>query len=352
MPRPCEPGGAQPVIGALHVETPRHGGRKRNRYKPMPDVNENRKNPLWRFVANIGLRKYRQSDRHAEQPIVFLYPAKRKNYGTTYLRNYQLYELVRSRFSGRRDVVRTTNARIRNSIVVVSKTFLDTCKTSQLERMARSNILIADPVDGKLSDGKIEHVHVLMAASVAAYDDYVARYPQKPVFYVTHHVDLRIPSDIHPPDKAFRAAYFGDPLNTCLDQAISEKVDVYRAVSGADAESWIRRLKDYNFHYCVRRGRSFDGHKPFIKGFTAAHCRSNMLIQKTAGDAAHYLGDDYPYFLPDEPSVETILERLEFARESFGGPEWRLGLQIMEEVRRRSTPERVVSEFEEMIRAL
>jgi hypothetical protein len=94
-----------------------------------------------------------------------------------------------------------------------------------------------------------------------------------------------------------------------------------------------------------------DGFKPFLKGFTAAHCRANIIVPKGESDAIYYLSSDYPYLLADE-SLTSVLDMIERTKASFGGEEWRRGLEIMETVRQRSSPEQIGSEIEALIGGL
>ena len=85
----------------------------------------------------------------------------------------------------------------------------------------------------------------------------------------------------------------------------------------------------------MRNRRPIDGLKPFLKGFTAAHFRSNIIVPKLEGDAIYYLSADYPYLLEDE-SFQSVLKMIARVKASFGSEEWYRGLEIMESVRRRS----------------
>jgi hypothetical protein len=101
-------------------------------------------------------------------------------------------------------------------------------------------------------------------------------------------------------------------------------------------------------HYAVRNRRPIDGFKPFLKGFTAAHCRSNIIVPRSEGDAIYYLTSDYPYLLEDE-SLNSVSYMIARVRASFGSDEWRRGLEIMDSVRRRSSPDQVAGELEALI---
>ena len=71
-------------------------------------------------------------------------------------------------------------------------------------------------------------------------------------------------------------------------------------------------------------------------------------MPKTEGDAIYYLGSDYPYLLQDD-GLGSVLEMIERVKASFGSEEWRRGLEIMDSVRRRSSPEQIGSEIEALL---
>ena len=113
----------------------------------------------------------------------------------------------------------------------------------------------------------------------------------------------------------------------------------------------MQRLAGYSLHYAARPPSQKNGAKPFLKGFTAAHCGANVIVTADDGDASYYLGDDYPYLLQSrsEADIKTMLL---FARESFRGREWLLGQEAMARVRNLSSASHVAQEFRRIMRSL
>jgi hypothetical protein len=137
-------------------------------------------------------------------------------------------------------------------------------------------------------------------------------------------------------------------VNARYAAELQGKIDFCLVNTKLAETSWIARLGHCNVHYAVRNRRPIDGFKPFLKGFTAAHCHANIIVPKTESDAIYYLGSDYPYLLKDE-GLGSVLEMIERVKASFGGEEWNRGLEIMESVRRRSSPEQIGSEIEALL---
>ena len=138
--------------------------------------------------------------------------------------------------------------------------------------------------------------------------------------------------------------YFGEFSNARYGSRLMEHIDFCQIDSKHPNAFWSDRLRHANAHYAVRSRKPYDGFKPFLKGFTAAHCGANLLVNRLEGDAVYYLTTDYPYLLEDD-SLESVLDMIERMRESFGSGEWLEGLEIMKSVRARSSDEQVGREI-------
>ncbi|MDH2326892.1 rhamnan synthesis F family protein [Cereibacter sp. SYSU M97828] len=294
-----------------------------------------------------GKNLHQPPRRIAARGIDFVFAPEHRATGSTFLRGEQLSSLIAANQSGR-EVRFTPQTDQKGRILVLTKGFLKTAAPEMLERMAKDNVLIADFVDEPPNPALVEHLDALMASSLIGYRDYLMRFPETQAFHVTHHVDLRI-ARREAPRRDFAAGYFGELVNTVIDDDISRHVAFNLVDTSKQSDDWLKQIEGFSFHYALRRTRGIDGAKPFLKGFVAAHCAANMMIQSNAGDAGYYLGDDYPYLLPETCTNAEIVEALRFARESFGGPEWHRGMEIMRHVRARSDRAHVTGEFDRMI---
>jgi hypothetical protein len=287
-----------------------------------------------------------------KRSIAFLYAAQYQDTGSTILRSQQLSDVVRSLYEGDRDIFYTDSLDIRDSIVILSKGFMKAHDPEVIRSLSRANVVVADFVDDPVNAELLDEIDVIMASSLTGYKDYLSKYGHKAIAHVTHHVDTRIGAQSKCAIDRFSAGYFGELVNTISTRAIEELVSFNLVDTSRQALDWMGQLRQFNFHYAVRRSRRIDGAKPFLKGFVAAHCGANMLIQRGAGDARYYLGNDYPFLVPDDVDEFGILEQLRRAKELFGGSEWAYGLEIMEEVRARSSLRKVQEEFAAMIETL
>ena len=120
-------------------------------------------------------------------------------------------------------------------------------------------------------------------------------FPETPAYLVTHHVNRQVPA-VTPPADRLRTGYFGDLGNTVRPASLAEMVDLVGIDTRDVNDNWLTALPHYNCHWIVRRTRPWDSWKPFLKGFVAARCGAPVIVTADDGDAAHYLGDDYPFY--------------------------------------------------------
>jgi hypothetical protein len=137
--------------------------------------------------------------------------------------------------------------------------------------------------------------------------------------------------------------------NTVLPASLGASVDLV-SVTNADftAAHWRETAPRYNCHWIVRQISPYEWRKPFLKGFVAARCGAAVIVTRDDQNAAYYLGDDYPFYAEtiDGSDLEMTWARVAGA---FGGPDWRMALDIMRQVAARSTDEAVCADFRLML---
>jgi hypothetical protein len=107
--------------------------------------------------------------------------------------------------------------------------------------------------------------------------------------------------------------------------------------------NYFQSALDYNCHLSVRApGREYL-YKPNCKVSTASACAANLVTTRDES-ALDLLGEDYPYYL-DSAELESVLAGIEHARATFGGPEWRMGLERMREVRDKTSIDRAIAGY-------
>ena len=148
-----------------------------------------------------------------------------------------------------------------------------------------------------------------------------------------------------------KLVYFGSPKSTICPEHLKERVE-WLSYNQKDAKGGFANLATFDMQYAVRPSMSgnFERRRihPFTKGVTAAALGQNILVDRGAPDAVYYLGEDYPYLITDN-SESSIQAGLEYAYDSFDGPEWRRGLEIMKNVAAQSSQEMVVADLKKAI---
>jgi hypothetical protein len=291
--------------------------------------------------------------RRGRLPVTFLYSAPRARSGNAIMRGEQLSRMIAARFPDRYEVTYSSEiGSVRHEVVIVNRTAIEDSPPEALGALKRrGNIVVSDWQDLPVVPAKNTAFDAHLAMSPLQQVDMSRMFPDRPVFLVTHHVNPDVPRVVPPGDR-LRTVFIGLHLNTVVPGTLRDRVDFLHAVN-ADftAHHWRATVPNYNCHWIVRQISQKEWRKPFLKGFVAARCRSPVIVTRDDQNAAHYLGDDYPFYAESVENAE--LERVWIrAAASFGGPEWRMALEIMRQVEARSTDEVVCADFAHMIEAL
>jgi hypothetical protein len=137
-------------------------------------------------------------------------------------------------------------------------------------------------------------------------------------------------------------------MNAFVTPIIKNKVDFIQVHTSRQNASWLKRLPRYNMHYAIRQIHQKDFHTPFLKGFTAAHCNSNILVQDSQKEAVKWLGLDYPYLLKGEVTEAKVLESLEYIKKSFGSAEWKKALERMKDIKYKTSHKTIGVQLQEL----
>ena len=273
--------------------------------------------------------------------IFFVYYPPYRFYGTTVMRGQQLSEIAKASLPKKYRVKFTkTDRNYKNSILYLTKWAVYNLKSDRLaELKQKNNVLIFDLVDGKIPASARKYADVVVATSQAAYKLYLLELPSsKRVMLVDHHADPRI-KDLNwsKSRRSLKIGYFGELVNTIISPTIKKEVDFIEVSITRQDVSWFKKLPRYNMHYAIRQTQETYPNKPFLKGFTAAHCDANIIIQESQQEAVRWLGKDYPYLLKGRPTEKKILDMIEYAKKSFGSKEWYRGLETMKDMKEKTS---------------
>jgi hypothetical protein len=281
--------------------------------------------------------------------LVFVYHAKHQDVASTVMRSKQLCEIARRSLNAPWNAHYVSDEQlheIKNSVVILSKGYCQEALPETIEQARRrDNIVCADYVDAPVDTEIASTIDLMISSSVGQYESLLKGNYKSTL--ITHHVDPGI-ADITAQTDYLSFGYYGEMANVKHAADLMGHVDFCHLNTKTTGPVWIDRLRHANVHYAVRQPRAIDGFKPFLKGFTAAHCGANILVNRQEGDAVHYLTTDYPYLLEDT-SLKSVLGMIEKIRESFGSREWFEGLEIMKSVRVRSSDEQVGREISALL---
>lgn len=279
--------------------------------------------------------------------VVFLTARATSHIGSTACRAYQLSQILN-------DVAKAPVSEVveslpfglarpmRNKIVVVNKWAMYRLKLPAINMLFRNNLVILDPVDGKLPESATGNAHAILSCSFDALGSLRAKYKDLRIDFLPHHVNTQVPAHVAQQDSFF-PAYFGEPDNLLHrhELEVSGGVAIVETPTGREPErSWTSQIPLFSAHVAVRRHRDFDGTKFFYKGAFAARAGAVIVTPRTENDVEYFLGADFP-FLARSEQLDDVLEALEAAREGFGGAEWKEALSRMQEVKARTSPEEV-----------
>jgi len=286
--------------------------------------------------------------------VTFLLGPKTGHYPTAFMRGRQLKELVEPAITkaGLAAAIQTQYTDIARSIVIMNKTFLQDSTTEEVSKVrAQGNILVMDPVDMVLPHDKLGLADALIASSAAQRNFFAETFGDVPIFYLPHHVDLRLAA-VTAQQNYFAAGYFGEPENGLHMAALHQEniCDLIPAQSPQNA-LWMSHLPRYNCHYLIRNRRPWDGYKPFIKGFTAAHCGAVVVVEKRDAEAALILGPEYPfcYFVD---TINQARAALEDVRSAFGSARWRVAQATMRDLTWHSASSRMAFAFTQLLQCI
>lgn len=291
------------------------------------------------------LRPYRSS-------ICFIYAEKYRYFGSTVMRGQQLSEIAKKALPPANKVYFTSSDyNYKHCILFLTKYTIYALSPKDLRKLKKKhNRLIFDPIDGPIPANRLKYADIVVAASDTIYKDYKKTLPSSiKVFLVDHHADPRIKTlDWSKRPTTLRAGYFGEYLNTVITPEIKKRVDIIPVDNTRQNNYWLEKLPEYNLHYAIRQARDVFPNKPFLKGFTAAHCGANILIQASEKEAVRWLGRDYPYLLRGKVTEKNILEMLKYAKKSFGSKEWERGLKIMHGIKEKTSEEAIGKQLVEL----
>lgn len=222
----------------------------------------------------------------------------------------------------------------------------------------RASVIGLDSIDMALDTIPFDLFDFHVAASISGQGALAARLAalglgSVPVELLHHHGDPRLDRVEIPEPRPFRCGYAGALKNAAVPPGLDGEVTVLPVNYARDMERVIPRLGRFPLHFAVRPENALTAsesreYKPFTKGFTAARCRANILVNRGADDAEALLGPDYP-FLVENSDPASVIAGHERAREAYGGPLWADGLERLRAMDDLVTPPALARQLEQIL---
>lgn len=305
--------------------------------------------------------------------IRFVYAKNKLKWGSTIMRAHQMCRIANMHLGDKYDfgLVSLPNRKIpglqrlwvktqKPGIVYIftkgTKYGFGLNKNSLIELHKKSGGICFDYVDSNLSKLTIAGIDIHIACSFSAKNaiQQILRKRSEEglpasgdVMLLLHNVDQRLYGLNFTPKSSLKSVYFGTKKQTLLTEHINEMLDFIDASNTENMEKNYRFLEKYNFHYCVRSSTETGSvriHKPFTKGFTAAVCKSNLIVNSGVDDAIEFLTEDYPYMV-NSINEREIIEVMQKSSSTFGKREWINARRIMEKVAERVSSKAIAEQL-------
>jgi len=241
-------------------------------------------------------------------------------------------------------------AEIKGAFVILSKGLIAKLSDENLDRLkAQGNRVAADYVDNAKAIRAHDAINLHILASHRSLEK--ARASGCELRYLRHHYDPRLDTLTPTTRDAFSAVYVGHPNNRARIEAIEPDLRVFEIDDNSGFADALPTLAGAPFHYNVRPDRAVQLEKPFTKGFTAAACGANILVQRDTDGALEYLGTDYPY-LTATAQPSDVLPVWQRAKEGYGSREWTDALEQMQSLRALASPANIAKDFNAILEDL
>tara|TARA_B100001248_G_scaffold262667_1_gene260589 strand:- start:6088 stop:7089 length:1002 start_codon:yes stop_codon:yes gene_type:complete len=284
------------------------------------------------------------------EKVYFIYRSKYKETASTLMRCFQLQKILKDEGAISVELADEKHINnINNSICILNKSFLINAIPREFEvLLLNNNIICLDYIDSLPKTFQIKYSHALIASSYKQKIYFLEKFKDKLIKHIPHNVDPRF-NKKYIDNNFLNIGYFGEKDNGLYLDDLSCLVDCYFINTKKNKnQNWINNINKYNAHYIIRRIENKKVFKPFLKGFTAAHNNSNIIAYINDGDSLYYLGIDYPYLLKDK-SLKNILKMISYMKESYKSKEWYEGLEIIKNIKYKSSNRFIINEFKDLI---
>lgn len=206
----------------------------------------------------------------------------------------------------------------------------------------RNNLVVFDALDYVNMFGTPSHIDAIIASSDYMKKVFRSKVPERvKVKTIYHHSDPRIQPH-SAGEKELKLVYVGERESS---RFIRGEISELNVVPFKDKNvEWWEDLRGYNVHFSSRREMT----KSVVKLANASAYRAGFLTGAEPG-CEELLGVDYPYFIKNPHSLESVREGIEFVKDSIGTLVWKEARDRIESVRGQLTVQASARVYKELI---
>jgi hypothetical protein len=163
-----------------------------------------------------------------------------------------------------------------------------------------------------------------------------------PIVVMEHHASVQF-CEKHE-HQEFTFAYIGDDKNCQWGGDI-----VPPSARVTSPQEMVTRALFAACHFCVWRAETDEWlFRGGSKLMTAAACGANIVLSKSPTHL-DVLGRDYPYYVPNDETVDDVRATIAYARDSFGTTDWRDGLVMMRELCQKYSLDNIATKYDRFL---
>jgi hypothetical protein len=280
--------------------------------------------------------------KHGGVPVAFV---KYYEKGSTVMGADQVSERLRARGWDARSIPVCEIGTVRDGVLIF-------IKTSRLDHLllakARGNRLALDVQDTVVFKRRIKNrwlFDALIFKNLRQLADFGRKGRHDRVIY--HQWDPRYSPNQAPRDRMV-LGYLGSVRSLPPGWRLPAEAE-FVEFDDREPERVFQGAPRFNAHLAVRQPGRELLYKPNCKVSTAAACEA-VLISTRDATTVELLGEDYPFYCDLDP--ESVQAAIRKARDSFGSAEWNLALERLRAVRELTRFDRILDQYEDLIREL
>lgn len=223
----------------------------------------------------------------------------------------------------------------KDKIILLTKFASELISLSDLKTLANNqNFVIVDPIDNLLKIDKFKNVNLILASSLNQ-EQFLNDLGIGSVKLLYHSSDLRL-DGIKSQQDNFSIGYFGNLKRIPIEFGSITDLSIVKTPLSYEPRRNIPRyadaMKEFPVHLAAGSIVPNLVFKPFTKGIVAEHVGAISLISRIEKEAVTFLGSNYPY-IADDNSKKSIIEMIDFMRETFKSATWDLAKESHKKLR-------------------